>query len=335
MKDTKIEWADHTINFWWGCTKVSPACANCYAETMAKRLGRKVFGQEVEWGAGKPRAERLEKARKEALAIQRGAAKFAAKHGRRPRVFVNSMSDWLDTEVPAEWVAELLQTLQACPDVDFLLLTKRPYNWKGVMEEVLRWIERHPWLSDAAGYGDRWQPVRDYLADWFVLGRPPANVWIGTTVENQGTAAARIPALLHIPSRVRFLSCEPLLGPLDLQRMTLIQARTGLKDYPFNLPKEHRTSVLAGLDWVIAGGESGPGARPSHPKWFYDLQEQCQEDGVPFFFKQWGEWLPLHAEEKAAADEVCQMQRVGKIAAGRRLQGREWNEFPKVEGGAH
>lgn len=344
MKDTKIEWADHTINFWWGCTKISPACANCYAETMAKRMGRKVFGQEVEWGAGKPRAERLEKARKEALAIQRGAEKFAAKHGRRPRVFVNSMSDWLDEAVPVEWLAHLLETLHLCPAVDFMLLTKRPENWAvQVLAACIHMAGYRDGQISSAGPTAAEMQGGDMAWEWGKDAKPPANVWIGVTVENQECAEARIPALLQIPATVRFLSCEPLLGPLDLRGMSYIQAVTGLKDYPFNLPAEHRTSVLVGIDWVIAGGESGSGARPSHPEWFYGLRDQCQAAGVPFFFKQWGEWAPCPIGDgpDLVTDAVFakgpghdgEVWRVGKAKAGRMLQGREWNEFPNVEGG--
>lgn len=321
MKNTKIEWADHTINFWWGCSKVSPACAHCYAETMAKRMGRKVFGHEVEWGTGKPRAARLEKAREEALAIQRGAAKFAAKHGRRPRVFVNSMSDWLDEAVPLEWLAFLLETLHLCPSVDFMLLTKRPENWARRIEAVQR-IEQ----NDAEGYGYPWQDVRDWAADWKLEIAPP-NVWIGVTVENQECAAARIPELLEIPAMVRFLSCEPLLGPIDFGWDSLQDAW-----------------LAALVHWVIAGGESGQGARPVHPDWARSLRDQCQAAGVPFFFKQWGEWAPCPIGDgpDLVTDAVFakgpghdgEVWRIGKAKAGRLLDGREWNEFPNVEGGA-
>lgn len=334
MNNTKIEWCDHTVNFWWGCTKVSPACAHCYAEKFAGFVGKRLFGQPVKWGDGQPRAERLAAARKEALRIQAEAATFAQEHGRRPRVFVNSMSDWLDDQVPVEWLAYLLKTLHLCPAVDFLLLTKRPENWRKRLEAVLQWIEQKPWLSDELGYGYPWQETRDSAADWFVLAKPPANLWIGTTVEDQERANERIPHLLEIPAAVRFLSCEPLLGPVDLLR---------IKRADFGAPAEIALNSLLGgvwgrnghrecwvkiesgpvVHWVIAGGESGTSARPIHPDWFRSLRDQCKAAGVPFLFKQWGEWN-------------CAMTcaRLGKAAAGRLLDGREWNELPTGKEGA-
>lgn len=342
MKNTKIEWADHTINFWWGCTKVSPACANCYAETMAKRMGRKVFGEEVEWGAGKPRAERLVKAFDEALAIQRGAAKFASKNGRRPRVFVNSMSDWLDDEVPIQMLSGLLESLHFCSEVDFMLLTKRPENWESRIRKAII-DEEEEILGHLQENLPETRTIR-FLNAW-LGGVAPPNIFIGVTVENQDCAEARIPALLQIPAKVRFLSCEPLLGSVSFRAIQPLMEAFNRSPYGWHNWLRRR------LHWVIAGGESGPGARPSHPQWLYDLRDQCQTTGVPFFFKQWGEWLPcgpeakhlpsngkykhtLAIQEKGISERNADMIRVGTKAAGRMLQGCEWNEFPNVEGGA-
>lgn len=293
MNNTKIEWCDHTVNFWWGCTKVSPACAHCYAEKFAGFVGKRLFGQPVKWGDGQPRAERLAAARKEALRIQADAATFAQEHGRRPRVFVNSMSDWLDDQVPVEWLAYLLETLHLCPAVDFLLLTKRPENW-------VRRIAEAKWRSN----------FESSVSSW-LEGSPPSNLWIGTTVEDQERADQRIPHLLDIPAKVRFLSCEPLLGPVDFRLIKRLMASFNSSPYGWH------NWLCRRLHWVIAGGESGQGARPSHPDWFRSLRDQCRDTGVPFFFKQWGEWN-------------CEMTcaRLGKAAAGRLLDGREWNELP-------
>lgn len=287
MKNTNIEWTDHSVNFWWGCTKVSPACANCYAESVAKVFGRRIFGAVPQWGAGKPRAERLEKARLEALALNRQAEK----KGTRYRVFVNSMSDWLDGEVPIEWLSYLLETLSMCPNLDFQLLTKRPENWDKRIEEVLKNIERKPdWGNEFSTATHPLLPLRNKLADWFVLKLPPPNVWIGTTVENQEQAEKRIPHLLKIPARVRFLSCEPLLGIVDLRipelRGAMDDPRFGGNFLDFN----------EAIHWVITGGESGGRARPMHPDWVRSLRDQCAAAHVPFFFKQWGEWCPATEE---------------------------------------
>lgn len=360
MQNTAIQWTDHTVNFWWGCTKVSRACQHCYAESVAKVFGKRLFGEVPQWGAGKPRFERLEKARAEALAIQKRAkrdqdgfaenAQEARKHGafidvpppRRPRVFVNSMSDWLDDEVPLEWLAFLLETLAMCPNVDFQLLTKRPENWGvRVLAACLHMAGyRDGEISSKGPTAPEMQGV-DAMWEWGKEGKAPDNLWIGTTVEDHKAANTRIPHLLQIPAKVRFLSCEPLVGPIDLAGMEYFTAKLG--KYPFNLPKEHRSSVLdAGLHWVIAGGESGGKAVPSHPDWFRSLRDQCATARVPFFFKQWGEWLPVthlrHAVPDTSLwrsykghkfDDGILMLRVGVDTAGALLDGVPHLAFPQ------
>lgn len=214
MQNTKIEWTDHTVNFWWGCTKVSRACKHCYAETVAKVFGKRLFGTVPEWGAGKPRFERLEAARKEALKIQR-KAQGGESEVRRPRVFVNSMSDWLDDEVPIAWLAFLLETISLCPQVDFQLLTKRPENWERRLTAALAEVE-----GITGDWPDREPETKpgEFINQW--LGdNYPSNVWIGCTVEDQQAADTRIPHLLKIPAKVRFLSCEPQVGAVDATRI--------------------------------------------------------------------------------------------------------------------
>lgn len=353
MQNTKSQWTDHTVNFWWGCTKVSRACQHCYAQETASRYGKRLFGQPVEWGAGKPRFERLQAARKEALKIARtppictGCGYVGPERSthcpkdcgsttwRRPRVFVNSMSDWLDDEVPLEWLVFLLETLAMCPNVDFQLLTKRPENFKSRLELALNEIcgripEQQPLSTDKAA---------DWVAHW-LRGYAPDNLWIGTTVEDQKAADTRIPHLLQIPAKVRFLSCEPLVGPINLAGMEYFTAKLG--KYPFYLPKEHRSSVLdAGIDWVIAGGESGGEsgghAAPMHPDWVRSLRDQCAGAGVPFFFKQWGEWISIdnmqpHMDRRAYKghhfDDGTLMLRVGTKTAGDLLDGQQHHAFP-------
>jgi protein gp37 len=311
MQNTTIQWANHTLNFWWGCTKVSRACKHCYAESVAKVFGKRLFGQVPQWGAGKPRFERLAAARKEALKIQRQAVKS----GTRPRVFVNSMSDWLDDEVPIEWLGFLLETLTMCPDVDFQLLTKRPENWlRRFTHFGLHWdLSRDGPGKDTANAHSRW-----------LSGNAPPNLWIGTTVEDQAAAEARIPHLLNIPAKVRFLSCEPLMGPVRI----------------FQPDFEHHSNI--GLHWVIAGGESGGPAEPTHPDWFRSLRDQCAAAGVPFFFKQFGEWLPVdqmrHVKAEASLARAYKghtfpdgtlMLRVGVDTAGALLDGAAHLSFPQ------
>lgn len=331
MQNTNIEWTDHTINFWWGCTKVSPACQHCYAESVAKVFGKRLFGQVPQWGAGKPRFERLEAARKEALKIQRQAVKS----GTRPRVFVNSMSDWLDDEVPLEWLAFLLETLILCPDVDFQLLTKRPQNWlkrvTAIYMECDGSIEYTNWLHEWTGQSGGCLET--------IAGQARSNLWLGTTVENQEQADKRIPALLRIPAKVRFLSCEPLLGPVDFAKTSAVIGKVIKTD------KWGMSPIFSGLHWLIAGGESGGAARPTHPDWLRVLRDQCAAAGVAFFFKQWGEWLTVDqarhlTDESVRLDKGYKghrfedgtlMLRMGKDHTGRLLDGVLHDAFPANE----
>lgn len=375
MKNTNIQWTDHTVNFWWGCTKVSRACKHCYAETVAKVFGKRLFGTVPQWGAGKPRFERLEKARAEALSLQKKAAaghwriiphrldstkswedqirdgeygiaekrawddsspvamrqgcvpvRYSPKSatavrardwGRapfyRPKVFVNSMSDWLDDEVPLEWLAYLLETLAMCPNVDFQLLTKRPENWGKRVVAVEQHLAYTRQISSP-----RW------LGEWIKESIAPANLWIGYTVEDQAAADTRIPHLLKIPAKVRFLSCEPLVGPLNIAQL---HAGDGQWFYP-----------LKHLHWVIAGGESGGPAEPTHPDWLRSLRDQCAVAGVAFFFKQWGEWIDVsnvqpHMNQRAypgrRLEDGTLMLRVGVDTAGAELDGVKHLAFPQ------
>lgn len=330
MSETKIEWATHTINFWWGCTKVSPGCAHCYAEGLDAR-----FHGGEHWGKGAPRKPRLEAARKEAMALNRRAAKL----GVRYRVFGNSMNDWLDPEVPIDWLGYMLETVINTPHLDWMLLTKRPELWRPRMGEMLvHYME----ISEME---DELHEMHKLAAFWnSSLNWNPHNVWVGTSAEDQDRLDERILYLLNIPAKVRFLSCEPLLGDI-------------------------RFLDLTGISWVIVGGESGPNARPMHPEWARSLRDQCQEAGVAFFFKQWGEYQPgtvelnpdpknyrnhvlsaadgkqmgyylgrkndhyNHTSGKWNTDEVSDGDVIsywkGKDIAGRLLDGREWNEFPR------
>jgi protein gp37 len=367
-ENSNIEWCDHTFNPWIGCTKVSPGCANCYAEAqMDKRLGK------VHWGKGQPR--RRTSAANWALPLKWNEAedRKLVSHGdfvanRRPRVFCASLADILDPEVPAKWVADLLDLIRITPNLDWLLLTKRPELWRDRLGKVAVYIQGH-WDADPRFLCE----LHRFIADWINAtnpevarrhpgyGEPPANVWMGTTVENQLLADERIPALLRIPANVRFLSCEPLLGPVDLSaiptgeghglneafpRITMNPLRRALQDAPH-------------IHWVICGGESGPNARPMNPDWAQSLRDQCAEADVPFLFKQWGEWAPWHTVESAEGMERCvddtskrvhvsqqgvahgnphlpgdfTMYRLGKHRSGRHLDGVEHNAFPEVHHG--
>ena len=286
MENTAISWTDHTINLWWGCSKVSPGCKNCYADTFSRRWGKDI------WGPGKPREDHRKNAIKTALKLEREAQatinRIKADIGNaseyndiaydRPRIFCSSMSDWLDDEVPIEWLADLLELIWNTPNLDWLLLSKRPENWETRMRKAyasrpstasMQWVAA--WIHDT---------IKPFPASAHPFPRIPQNVWIGTTVEDQQRADERIPQLLKIPAKVRFLSCEPLLEPLHL----LLG--------PNLPPGSPLLAWLWGIDWLICGGESGPGFRPFNPDWARTLRDQCKAAHVPFHMKQMGGLKP-------------------------------------------
>ena len=333
-ENTKIEWTDHTFNPWEGCQKVGAGCLHCYAET---RNARFAGGQAVNFGPGAPRRRTTAANWRKPLAWNANHEEFFAKHGRRQRVFCASLADVFDNAVDPQWRVDLFSLILKTPNLDWLLLTKRIGVVPKLLDESIRHIESLPDWTDEKPHP--LEAVRNMLADWVLLRKPPKNIWLGATIVNQEEADRDIPKLLSVAAAVHFLSMEPLLGPVDLTGEYL---KAKLGEYPFKgLPAEHRTQLLEMLDWVIVGGESGPGARPMSPDWARALRDQCQAAGVPFFFKQWGEWSPGYAEHgndlgyDAIVDAVqhewpeghCSFK-VGKKASGRLLDGRTWDEFP-------
>lgn len=322
MKNSKIEWTDHTFNPWEGCTKVSRGCLHCYAENRNARFGG---GTAPNWGPGKPR--RRTSAENWNQPVKWNALNFNLFFPNKiTRVFCASLADWLDDEVPIEWFTDLLDLIRKTPNLDWQLLTKRPQNWNKRMLQALTFAE-----SKADPVGDRPQKGGELIAfivNW-LDGKPPANMWAGTSVEDQPNADQRVPDVLKIPARVRFLSCEPLLGPVNL--IEWISTPTG----NFRTHKGRRQMELIpvdGIHWVICGGESGPGARPMNPTWARSLRDQCKAAGVQFFFKQFGEWAPLFdatVSGRYVFPDGEKVLSVGKKAAGRLLDGVEHNEFPE------
>lgn len=329
MQNSTIEWTNHTFSPWHGCVKVSPGCTNCYALALDRRFGRAV------WGPAKttPRMGMSKAYWKQPFKWNRDALR----DGVRRRVFCASMADvFEDHPGVVEWRSRLWEVIGECDALDWQLLTKRPENVLSMVPPAY-----------AAGY---WLP----------------HVWIGTSVENQEQADKRIPELLKIPASVRFLSCEPLLGPLNLAPYVdpVGGACCGgyspcgcLADWPW----DERRQEYARVHWVIAGGESGPGARPCQPDWVREIRDVCAHVKTPFHFKQWGQYEPYEedAQEPFWRDQHGKLhdahwlevlnpstgdinpgwhedsilspylfRRVGKHAAGRLLDGREWNEFP-------
>lgn len=285
---TKIEWADATFNPWVGCTKVSAGCKNCYAERdMDKRRG---FAR---WGPGQERVRTSEANWRKVLTWERNAART----GTRPRVFCASLADWLDADgVPGQWLTDLLTLIALTPNLTWMLLTKRPSCWEDRMHDAVRATES-PWLTTLSMKAGK--PAGDLVASHWLDGSPPRNVWVGCTVEDQENTA-RIAWLADIPAFTRFLSCEPMLGPIDLEAV------------PSFLPSydEHGSPIGGShpIHWVICGGESGPGFRPMEWTWAVSLQDQCERSGVAFFFKQHAGLRPKEL--------------------GRELNGVIWNQLP-------
>ena len=314
-----IEWTDASWNPVTGCTKVSPGCDHCYAETFAERW-RGTPGHYYENGFDvQLRPEKLDQPLR----------------WRRPRrIFVNSMSDLFHDDVPDEFIGNVFAVMALARQHTFQLLTKRHSRMRSLLrDDLYDLMARH--LADS-----------DYLSRWErrPIAWPLPNVWVGVSVENQQWANIRIPALLETPAAVRFLSCEPLLGPVSLFAKSSID-----------------TGTL--VDWVIVGGESGHGARPMHPDWARGLRDECVEHGIAFHFKQWGEWAPANyqngthllqtagqlVDRKSATVENpyghgsgkqdlvdrghpgwVRVRRPGKRLAGRVLDDRTWDEYPEA-----
>ncbi|MCW3581607.1 phage Gp37/Gp68 family protein [Burkholderia cenocepacia] len=331
-ENSKIEWTDHTFNPFIGCTKVSPGCDHCYAEhLMDKRLHK------VVWGAHGERVRTSAATWREPIRWNARHAQFFAAHGRRQRVFCASLADVFDNAVPDAWRADLIDLIWNTPHLDWLLLTKRIGNAGPMIARALELAGR--------GVNTPW---------------PWSNVWLGATIVNQTEADRDIPKLLAAPARVRFLSIEPLLGPIDLTavRYTASPGYFGDALQWHHQPHCSRDERYQAIDWVIVGGESGADARPMHPDWARDLRDQCATAGVPFLFKQWGEWAPgencggppTRTERVAdwfgdewsfsamtpgehdglSYDDEPTVYRIGKKTAGRHLDGRTHDEFPEA-----
>jgi protein gp37 len=346
---SSIEWTDSTFNPWIGCTKVGPGCDHCYAERdMDHRRGR------AKWGAGQPRSRTSFEYWRQPLrwnAVQwwscpacgwRGPDSKVATAGlghaacptcpsprpalefARQRVFCASLADVFDNEVDAEWRRDLFDLIRATPRLDWLLLTKRI----GIAERLAR-------------------AAADGRCTW------PENVWLGATVVNQEEVDRDVPKLLATSARVRFLSVEPMLGPVDLTRVAVEGLRLpteggqGYIDALDPRNEDRYYEAPSRVDWVICGGESGPQARPMQIAWARSLRDQCVATSTPFLFKQWGEWAPALSgmffdplvdgpsfRGRAAGKDTHDFGngagavRIGKKAAGRLFDGVEHNGAP-------
>lgn len=340
-----IEWTDATWNPIVGCSILSPGCTNCYAMKMAARIERMHEGRTHYAGTTQS---------SKAGAVWTGKVALAPDHiltqplrwKRGRRIFVNSMGDLFHESIPDEWIDRVFAVMALCPQHTFQVLTKRAQRMRDYFAADPR--DR---VCEAIKTMGLWGTVKP-------TAYPFPNVWLGVSTERQQEADERIPLLLQTPTAVRFISAEPLIGPIDLAQWhgplgsPFVDTKVG---HP--LVDAGAMTLIEGLDWVIVGGESGQNARPMHPQWAHDLHDQCAKAGVKFFFKQWGMWAPVWCAAGGSFEyskelivlspggnrapyamiENCEfpnsahvMERTGKKAAGRLLDGREHNEIPEA-----
>lgn len=360
MADTAIEWTDKVWNPTTGCDRVSPGCDNCYALTLAKRL--KGMGSAKYQNDGDPRTSGP------GFGITEHPDSLTAPFSWRTpqKVFVNSMSDLFHDGVADDFLARVFAVMAATPQHTYQILTKRHARMRSFLSDLCRCGSGHAagihlrsamsWAVSKANPDRIEGPGATEEQVYYEAGWPLRNVWLGVSAENQKWFDIRWSALRQTPAVVRWVSFEPLLGPINF---------AGYSPLP---------------DWAVAGGESGPGARPMHPDWARSLRDQCVAAGVPFLFKQWGEWGPApwsvpvcdpavgwqgtddelvtakrDAEARGATHHIMPsgylykpdhkpwslerdpdgdypgaVRRWGKKAAGRELDGREWSEYPEV-----
>lgn len=396
--NTKIEWTDMTWNPIVGCQIVSPGCTNCYAMKMAARV------EKMAAATGTPTLYEGTTMPSKAGAVWTGRVAMASEatllkplSWKKPRrIFVNSMGDLFADGVPDEWIDRVFAVMALCPQHTFQVLTKRPERMREYLKECEQRLalltlnlacftgtsldkpRQHPAFRQEGDFGPTIMDAPHVIGfeTW-----PLPNVWLGVSVEDQTRADERIPILLNTPAAVRWISAEPLLGPIDLNRLFQVSDDSLTQSWESALNGK-RFSAYGGLDgnggdvegfskldWVVCGGESGTKARPMHPDWARSLRDQCADAGVPFFFKQWGEFKELdnldgtthttvvdadseeaeewlthcnnptflsgcgqrfhHVDDIPANLKVRLLDRVGKASAGHLLDGQVHQEFPK------
>ncbi|WP_225638159.1 DUF5131 family protein [Streptomyces solaniscabiei] len=330
---TTIEWTDSTWNPVTGCTKVSPGCDNCYAEAFAERW-RGTDGHHFENGFD--------------ITLRPDRLTLPLTWRTPRRVFLDSMSDLFHTDIPDAYIARVFAVMALAPQHTFQVLTKRHGRMKALLSRPAFW---HLVADQGRKHFTGCQ--QDWLAAGAMLGgKPLPHVWLGVSVEDQKRADLRIPALLETPAAVRFLSCEPLLGPVwineHIWEVCVCCDGEGHDEACARCADGHcESGHIRKLDWVIVGGESGRSARPMHPDWARSLRDQCKQNHVRFFFKQWGEHAPEdHGHERGRVtlldvrgpapdgkgdhvpQDAVRMRRVGKKSAGRVLDGCTHDALP-------
>ena len=323
-KQHKIQWLNipgykgETWNPIIGCSKVSEGCKNCYAEKMALRLAHidsTGYYGEVLKIKGPSLGEKVH-------AVWNGKTNLIQSaidkplHWKKPRViFVCSMGDLFHEDTGFEEINAVFSVMSDCDQHIYIVLTKRP-------QRIIDFVN---WKSS---FGVPW--------------RPKDNVWMGVSAENQATANERIPELLKVPAPVMLVSVEPMLGPVDLSAIPHFKDGLGNQFYldvlnQKSISGDEITAYPFAIDWVICGGESGHNARPMHPDWVRNLRDQCQAAGVPFFFKQWGEWTTIYPQGKNLANIGQTYQhdttfyKVGRKAAGNLLDGKIHEKYPSFD----
>lgn len=351
--NTKIEWTDATWNPITGCSVVSPGCANCYAMRLA---GTRLAHHQSRAGLTQDT---------KASPVWTGEVRFNDQwlgqplRWKKPRmIFVCAHGDLFAENVPDEWIDRVFAVMALAPQHTFQVLTKRSARMREYIQGCVEDQNDNFNRFGIAGLATGLCGAAGSLPAW-----PLPNVWVGVSVEDQKRADERIPDLLATPAAVRWISAEPLLGPVDLTNLSWIGGRKldAMQSYTSTpLPEpgfwQHAPNHFEPLDWVVGGGESGPGARPMHPDWARSLRDQCAAAGVAFHFKQWGEyethydrdkddpdwrqcdfvsccdprgrWLNLAGGHGFHGERVVRVSPVGKARAGRLLDGVEHNGFP-------
>lgn len=339
---TKIEWADATVNAINGCTVTSPGCTHCYAMKLAGTRMRDHptrKGLTVESKAGPVWNGEVR--------LHEPALLQPLSWTKPRRIFWNAHGDTFHPNVPWEWTAKVMAAAFLSPQHIHMILTKRA-------DRMNAWFD----TLATEGYAEDFSAIIEDLAesagmecDYPEWTLPLDNVWLGVSVEDQTRADERIPDLLATPAAVRFLSCEPLLGPVNLSALPWPDKVCDCEDYRPTFDAlngsvycegccEAPESYSSQIDWVIAGGESGPGARPMHPDWARSLRDQCAAAGVPFHFKQWGNWAPVCEMDEQLLEDIyhpapahspeasrrCKVDQCVLHAEGTRFNGKQMYE---------
>lgn len=348
---SKIEWTDATWNIITGCSVLTPGCTNCYAMKLA--------GTRLRTHPSRRGLTTMTKAG----SVWNGKVRFndfwlnQPLRWSRPRmVFVCAHSDLFHESIPDDWIDKVFAVMALCHRHTFQVLTKRANRMMHAVARIGSSIDFLEKQARLMGHTLKYT-VQPEIANGTTLRAgetvglvswPLPNVWLGVSAERQQEADGRVPLLLRTPAAVRFVSLEPLIGPITLWHNSegvlrgcgVVRDGAMTASTPHDPPEDVDTSY-PGLDWVIVGGESGKDARPMNPEWPRSIRDQCVMAGVPYFFKQWGEWVfdervgrkEMRGDDQPhPIDERWSIIRVGKKAAGRALDGRTWDEMPGGKG---